>query len=130
MVTSSKVTNLVNAIKALVTAHNGDSSAHSSLFDAKAPKSHAVNASTYGLGTTGVYGHCKTVNNVTTSAHSNGLALSAYQGKVLKGLVDAKVATSSISNNISSSSTNSEVAGAKAVYDYVNDLIGDIEEYI
>ena len=54
----------------------------------KAPTSHAVNANTYGLGTTGVYGHVKTVNNVTTSAHANGLALSAYQGKVLKDAID------------------------------------------
>ena len=130
MVTSEKVTSLANAIKALVTTHNSDSSAHSTLFNDKAPKSHAVSTSTYGLGTTGVYGHCKTVNNVTTSAHANGLALSAYQGKVLKGLVDAKVATTDISSSISSSSTNSEVAGAKAVYDYVNEIIGDIEEYI
>ena len=47
------------------------------------PSAHAVNASTYGLGTTGVYGHVKTVNGLTTSSHSNGLALSAYQGYVL-----------------------------------------------
>ena len=53
-----------------------------------APKSHAVNATTYGLGTTGVYGHVKTVNGLTQSSHQNGLALSAYQGKVLKDLID------------------------------------------
>ena len=49
----------------------------------KAPKSHASTANTYGLGTTSNYGHVKTVNNLTTSAHADGLALSAYQGKVL-----------------------------------------------
>lgn len=53
-----------------------------------APKSHAVNATTYGLGTAGVYGHVKTVNGLTQSSHQNGLALSAYQGKVLKDLID------------------------------------------
>jgi len=56
--------------------------------DAKAPKSHASSATTYGIGTTSSYGHCKTVNSLTQSSHSNGLALSAYQGYVLKGLID------------------------------------------
>ena len=32
----------------------------------------------------------KTINGLTQSSHSNGTALSAYQGKVLKGLIDAK----------------------------------------
>ena len=56
-------------------------------------KNHAVNANTYGLGTTGLYGHVKTVNDLNTSAHADGLALSAYQGKVLKTSVDEKVVT-------------------------------------
>ena len=56
-------------------------------------KNHAVNASTYGLGTTGVYGHNKLVNNLNQASHQNGLALSAYQGKVLKDAVDAKAVT-------------------------------------
>ena len=56
-----------------------------------APISHAVNANTYGLGTTGLYGHVKTINSLTQSSHQNGLALSAYQGKVLKGIVDGCV---------------------------------------
>ena len=61
------------------------------------PSSHAVNASTYGLGTTGVYGHVKTVNGLTTSSHSNGLALSAYQGYVLdNGKADKSVAVKDI----------------------------------
>lgn len=55
----------------------------------KAPTKHSSTADTYGLGTTGAYGHVKTVNNVTTAAHESGLALSAYQGKVLKDLIDA-----------------------------------------
>jgi hypothetical protein len=49
----------------------------------KAPKSHASTATTYGIGTTSNYGHCMTINNVTTSAHANGKALSAYQGYLL-----------------------------------------------
>ena len=51
--------------------------------DGKSPISHASTASTYGLGTTSNYGHVKTVNGLTTSSHSDGLALSAYQGYVL-----------------------------------------------
>lgn len=48
-----------------------------------APTSHASSATTYGIGTTANYGHCKTVNGLTQASHANGLALSAYQGKVL-----------------------------------------------
>ena len=58
--------------------------------DAKAPTSHASTGTTYGLGTTSNYGHVKTVNGLTQASHSNGTALSAYQGYVLKGLIDAK----------------------------------------
>lgn len=52
------------------------------------PKNHQSTASTYGLGTTSAYGHVKIVNGLTQSSNQNGLALSAYQGKVLKGLID------------------------------------------
>ncbi|WMJ78510.1 MULTISPECIES: hypothetical protein [unclassified Sedimentibacter] len=58
--------------------------------DTKAPKSHASTGTTYGVGTTSNYGHVKTINSLTQSSHANGTALSAYQGKVLKDLVDAK----------------------------------------
>lgn len=51
--------------------------------DGKAPTSHASSATTYGVGTTANYGHCKTINNLTTSSYSNGQALSAYQGYLL-----------------------------------------------
>ena len=61
----------------------------SRLSNARTPTSHAVNANTYGLGTTGVYGHVKTVNGLTQSSHSDGLALSAYQGYLL----DQKIST-------------------------------------
>ena len=62
--------------------------------DAKAPTSHASSASTYGLGTTANYGHVKTINDLTQSSHSNGAALSAYQGYVLKQAVDGKANSS------------------------------------
>lgn len=56
----------------------------------KAPISHASSDTTYGVGTTANFGHCKTINNLTQASHVNGNALSAYQGKVLKDLIDDK----------------------------------------
>lgn len=50
------------------------------------PKSHASSDTTYGVGTTSNYGHCMTINNLTTSRHTDGKALSAYQGYLLGGL--------------------------------------------
>lgn len=57
------------------------------MFKGKAPNSHASSATTYGVGTTTNYGHCKTINNLTQSSHVDGTALSAYQGKVLNDLI-------------------------------------------
>ena len=54
-----------------------------SALDEKAPKNHSSSSDTYGLGTASNYGHVKLINNVTTSSFTNGLALSANQGKVL-----------------------------------------------
>lgn len=54
----------------------------------KAPTSHASSATTYGVGTTSNYGHCKLANNLTTSSYADGVALSANQGKALKDLID------------------------------------------
>lgn len=70
------------------TACAGDDSR---LSNSRTPTSHAVNANTYGLGTTGVYGHCKTINGLTQSSHADGLALSAYQGYVLNNGKQAKI---------------------------------------
>jgi len=103
------VTNLQNQINTKLTADGGDgkdvvvsfteaaTEAHISsgeklsvlfgkilkMFKGKAPNSHASSATTYGVGTTANYGHCKTINGLTQSSHVNGNALSAYQGKVL-----------------------------------------------
>lgn len=54
-----------------------------------APTSHASSANTYGLGSTSNYGHVKTINGLTQSSHSDGTALSAYQGKVLNDKITA-----------------------------------------
>lgn len=56
----------------------------------KAPTSHANSASTYGLGTTALYGHCKVINAVNTAQYNDGEALSAYQGKLLNDKVNEK----------------------------------------
>lgn len=84
--------------------------------DGKAPTSHASSSNTYGLGSTSNYGHVKTINGLTQSSHSDGTALSAYQGKVLKDAIDTKPDSSDIptktsdltndSNYISTSSTS------------------------
>lgn len=58
--------------------------------DGRAPIYHASSATTYGVGTTTNYGHVKTINGLTQSSHISGTALSAYQGKVLKDMIDAK----------------------------------------
>lgn len=58
------------------------------------PRNHASSATTYGIGTGTNYGHCRTINNLTTDTNTNGYVLSAYQGYLLakKGLtVDATV---------------------------------------
>ena len=77
-------TSSTNAVqnKVITTALNG-----------KAPNGHASTSNTYGLGSTSNYGHVKTINSLTQSSHSDGTALSAYQGKVLKDLVDSKAAS-------------------------------------
>jgi hypothetical protein len=54
----------------------------------KAPNSHASTETTYGLGSTNNYGHVKTINALTQTSHVNGTALSAYQGKLLKDMID------------------------------------------
>ena len=59
----------------------------------KADTNHASTATTYGLGDTTHYGHVKLANNLTTSSNTDGLALSAYQGKVLKDSIDNKIDT-------------------------------------
>ena len=52
-------------------------------------KNHAVNAATYGKGTSGVFGHLKVANNLTTTS-TDAIALAAAQGKVLKDLIGGK----------------------------------------
>lgn len=62
---------------------NTQATTNANNINGKAPTSHASTGSTYGLGTTANYGHCKVINDLTHSSFANGEALSAYQGKVL-----------------------------------------------
>lgn len=68
-------------------AYSGEYSDLSNIPTSYIPSSHASSGTTYGVGTTSKYGHCMTINALTTSSHVNGKALSAYQGYVL----DAKI---------------------------------------
>ena len=50
-------------------------------------KNHASAGTDYGLGTNSNYGHNKVINNLNSSAYTNGESLSAYQGAVLKKMI-------------------------------------------
>lgn len=95
----TKLTNIENeANKTTVDAALSDSSSNpvrnsavTTAINGKAPTSHASSSNTYGLGTTTDYGHVKTINGLTQGSHTNGTALSAYQGKVLNDAIGGKV---------------------------------------
>jgi len=71
----------------------------SRLSNSRTPTSHASTSTTYGVGTTTSYGHCKTINNLTTSSHTDGNALSAYQGYLLDTNKVDKVSGKGLSTN-------------------------------
>lgn len=58
--------------------------------DKKAPINHSSVGTEYGAATTSNYGHVKIINNLNSNSYVNGLALAAYQGKLLKDLIDTK----------------------------------------
>lgn len=68
----------------------GVTSAIQTQLNGKAPTSHSSTGTTYGVGTSANHGHVKVINNLTTAAYADGQALSPYQGKLLKDLVDSK----------------------------------------
>lgn len=57
--------------------------------DYYAPIDHALETGRYGLGTSSKFGHVKVINNLDSALFNNGEALSAYQGKELKDLINA-----------------------------------------
>lgn len=99
--------------------------------DGKAPTSHASSSNTYGLGSTSNYGHVKTVNGLTQSSHSDGAALSAYQGKVLKEAIDAKPSASDIPTKISDLQNDSDFIETSSTSGLIkNDGTIDTSAYI
>ena len=77
--TASAVKTVKDEVQAELNTHKADNTAH-------VPQAHASSDTTYGVGTTANYGHCKTINNLTQSSHVDGTALSAYQGYVLSNV--------------------------------------------
>lgn len=75
----------------------------------KSPTNHASSATTYGLGTSANYGHCKIINNITTSSYADGQALSAYQGKVLYDLISGKQNSISYGTGSPSGGNNGDI---------------------
>lgn len=86
----------------------------SRLSDSRTPKSHASTATTYGVGTTTSYGHVKTINNLTTSSHTNGNALSAYQGYLLNQNKVDKVSGKGLSANDFTDTLKTKLDGIEA----------------
>ena len=84
----------------------------------KAPKNHRSSTTDYGVGTSTQYGHCKTINNLTQSSYIDGYSLSAYQGKVLKDLIDAKA-------NSTHTHTKSEITDFPTIPSKTSDLTND-----
>lgn len=84
----SEVNSLTNLNATSLQGNTASSFAKSSHSHSEYAKtSHASEDSTYGVGTDKLYGHVKTVNNLTTSTDVGGSALSAYQGKVLNDAI-------------------------------------------
>lgn len=87
----------------------------SRLSNSRTPTSHASTGTTYGVGTTTSYGHCKVINNLTTSSASDGNALQAYQGYVLNNNKQAKITYST--TDLTAGSSNLATGEFYAVYE-------------
>ncbi|WP_406533421.1 hypothetical protein [Methanobrevibacter sp.] len=119
---------IISAISGLIYSHNSSNDAHSSLFSSKSdtghthtksevtdfptsmtPTSHRATGTTYGVGNASYYGHCRCVNNLTKSSHTDGYALSAYQGYVLNNAISGKADSNHTHNDYASSSHNHNI---------------------
>ena len=58
-------------------------------WNGKAPSNHPSTDGTNGLGTSYYYGHTKVINDLTETSQVGGLALHAYQGKVLNDKINS-----------------------------------------
>lgn len=54
------------------------------------PENHASSATTYGVGSTAAFGHCKTIDSLARTTYVSGEALSAKQGNVLYNMLGGK----------------------------------------
>ena len=72
----------------------------------KAPNNHASSNTTYGLGTQSNYGHNKLINNLTTTSYQDGMALSAYQGKLLNDKVSTAQSTANTARTEAQNANN------------------------
>ena len=106
---------------------NDTAAGSKAVYDYSAPISHSTSATTYGVGTASNYGHCKTINNLTTGSYVAGEALSAYQGKVLD---DAKEDVANKTNTIDENSTSTQYPNAEATYQAISTLEGNLSAEI
>ena len=115
------------------------------VYDYSAPIDHASESTTYGQGTETKYGHCKTINNVTSASYVAGESLSAYQGAVLKGeidttntnlqeltdetlpsLLEGKENKSNKTNVLDSNSTETQYPNAQVTFEKYSELLDQI----
>lgn len=54
------------------------------------PVNHASSATTYGVGSTAAFGHCKTIDSLARTTYVSGEALAAKQGNVLYNMLGGK----------------------------------------
>ena len=90
------------------TSLNSDLSEVNDNLSGKAPTSHASGDATYGLGNHSVYGHVRTIQDLTHSDTSReGLALGAAQGYILnQSITSVSNRVSNVETNLSSGSYN------------------------
>lgn len=87
-----------------------------------APRYHADEADTYGLGSTTRYGHVKLINNLLASSWTAGEALTAHQGYLLKEMFDS-ISTDTVitdvfdvaANNYANGNISCTKSGYKAI---------------
>lgn len=97
----------------------------------KAPNNHASSNTTYGLGTQSNYGHNKLINNLTTTSYQDGMALSAYQGKILNDKVSTAQNTANTANNNANgklSLSGGIITGDLIVNRYIQAIMGLITD--
>lgn len=90
----------------------------SRLSNSRTPTSHRSTGTSYGVGNATYYGHCRVIDNLTTSSHTDGYALSAYQGYLLKELINNYIPVTLYENNEGSTDTIT-LSNSSANYTYL-----------